>query len=705
MNIMDFDYLYIHTQKGWREGVSQSLSIDENGRLILASKETLSLGDISIQAKNLSVPVTDIEWQSIAFDQHNRLYLLTKKNCQLYRYSKQLKKLELLPPISGNYPEKSKTQFDQIAFSKSKLYLLDIENSEIHAYFFPSFQFRYILGKHGNSLATQLSELKKPLAIETDYLGNLYILDTGNYCILKLNANGSCVRKISFNDDSCAMRIQQPVSFALGQTPVNCLFVLDSASCTIFKFDLENNVWKSFVSFLSINPLLEPQTIVVDKDGIIYIAGKSKQIYQFDAEGRYIAKLDIDDDCLRLTHDKNGELYGICAKEKQIFHFGSKTEFALTGSYISKVLDSKQFQCHWHRIALDIEQPEKTRFVVHYVASDNLIKAEQIRPEQWQSFINSSSHIINDALFENATGRYLILKFEFFGDGLSSPSINSVRVYFQRDSYLRYLPATYQEDARGKDFLERFLSLYESMSLEIDEKISNILQYFDADVQGKEFLDWLSSWLDIMIDENWPQSKQRTLLKESFALYKYRGTQKTLRRVIEIFTDSNVAIIEHWNLHPPMILNQAAIVGINSFVGSKRTQRLIIEETSRIGEFTLDEQKDSPEAPFAKHAYDFTILADTSTLTGTDYLKTLNRLIEAEKPAHTRYFLRTTGTAEATLGTHSLLGIDTVLGKGPQPMRIGINSRIGKETLVGNRYRIKGRLDTKARADIDAIIL
>ena len=712
MNPIDFDYLFIHTENGWREGQSQSVSVDESGRLILASKEIISLADVSIPENNLSVSATEIEWQAIAFDQHNRLYLLAKKTGQLYRYSKQNKLLELLPPISDDYPEPGKhdvlnetcnTPFDQIAFSQSTLYLLDIEGSEIHAYLFPSFQFRYLLGKNGNS--TLDNELDNPVAIKTDHLGNLFVLDTGKRCIFKLKAEGSCVRKINFNEDRCAARIQLPVSFALGLAPENCIFVLDAASCTVFKYDLINNVWSSFASLLSINPLLKPQTIVVDKYGIISIAGKCKQIYQFDEGGSYIGKLDIDAECLQLTVDKNAELYGICAKEKQIFHFGSKTEFALSGNYISKVLDSKQHQCRWHRIALEIEQPEKTRLIVHYVASDTIIKAEQIASDQWKSFVNNSNNSINDALFENAIGQYLILKFEFFGDGFHSPGINSVRVYFQRDSYLRYLPATYQEDARGQDFLERYLSLYESMSLEIDEKVSNITQYFDADVQGKEFLDWLSSWLAILIDENWPESKQRILLKESFELYKCRGTQKTLRRMIEIYTGSKVAIVEHWRLRPPIILNQMVKLGINSFVGPKRTQRLIVEETSRIGEFTLDEFEDSPEAPFAKDAYDFTVIADTSKLTNASDEKTLRRLIESEKPAHTRYFLRTTGSAEAALGTHSLLGVNTILGKGSQPMRIGKNSRIGKDTLVGNRYRIKGRLDTKAQVDIDAIIL
>jgi phage tail-like protein len=717
MNIMDFDYLFIHTQQGWREGESQSVVIDEKGHLILASKETLSLTDVKIRENNHSETATEIEWQHMAFDGRNHLYLLTKNTGQLYRYSKEFKGLEKLDLIvecnldeskAGGLSKNHKPQFEQIAISKSTLYLLDIEGSEIHAYFFPSFQSRYRLGKADkdtcNALAKQPNQLEKPIAIKTDYFGNLFVLDVGKRCIFKINPNGNIVQKIKFHENGCAIPLQQPSNFALGPVPAGYLLVLDAASSTIFKFDLENNTWATLFSTLSIDPLLKPQAIAVDKCGIISIAGNNKHIYQFDADGRYIGKLAIEDECLQLTSNHDGELYGLCAKKKQIFHFGGKAEFATAGSYISKVLDSKQFQCHWHRLALEIQVPEKTRVMVHYAAADSPIKAEQMMPDQWESFAGNSNHAIKDALFAKAVGQYLILKFELFGDGFHSPSINRVRVYFQRDSYLRYLPATYQEDAIGRDFLERFLSLFESMSLEIDEKISTVTQYFDADVQGKEFLDWMSSWLAIITDENWPESKQRRLLKESFELYKYRGTQKTLRRVIEIFTESKVVIIEHWRLHPPMILNQMAIIGVNSFVGPKRTQRLIVEETSRIGEFTLDEQEDSPEVPFAKDAYDFTVIADTSKLTNASHQKTLRRLIEAEKPAHTRYFLRTTGSAEAMLGKHSLLGIDTVLGKGPQPMRIGKNARIGKETLVGNHYRIKGRLDTKARTDIDAIL-
>jgi hypothetical protein len=174
--------------------------------------------------------------------------------------------------------------------------------------------------------------------------------------------------------------------------------------------------------------------------------------------------------------------------------------------------------------------------------------------------------------------------------------------------------------------------------------------------------------------------------------------------MIEIFTGGEVAIIEHRRLRPPMVLHSnLSVLGVNSFVGPKRTQRLIVEEYSRIGEFILEENEDAPEKPFLVDAYDFTVLMDTSALEG-EYEKTLRRLIEDEKPAHTRYFLRTTQGAIGQLGKQGLLGVNTVLGDEMKPMHIGKNARLGETTVVGTHYPAQGTIGARSKISVDAIL-
>ena len=107
---------------------------------------------------------------------------------------------------------------------------------------------------------------------------------------------------------------------------------------------------------------------------------------------------------------------------------------------------------------------------------------------------------------------------------------------FQRLSYLRYLPATYQENEKGREFLERFLSMFESMSYDMEHTIKRLTKYFDPQAVEKEFLNWLASWMGIIYDENWPEQSKRELIKRAYQLYKIRGTIDGLKEIIKLYS-------------------------------------------------------------------------------------------------------------------------------------------------------------------------
>src|SRR4029077_18536975 len=51
------------------------------------------------------------------------------------------------------------------------------------------------------------------------------------------------------------------------------------------------------------------------------------------------------------------------------------------------------------------------------------------------------------------------------GDGTTSPAIEQVRVWYGRDTYVKFLPALYQRQGASTEFLERLLGL-EQVELE-----------------------------------------------------------------------------------------------------------------------------------------------------------------------------------------------------------------------------------------------
>ena len=302
-----------------------------------------------------------------------------------------------------------------------------------------------------------------------------------------------------------------------------------------------------------------------------------------------------------------------------------------------------------------------------------------------------------------AIGRYLQLRFDLAGDGRHSPGLKSARIYFPRDSYLRYLPAVYRKEAHGQDFLERFLSVFESMSLTLEDEISDIPRSFDAAATDPEFVDWLGSWLAVLNDANWPEAKKRDVLKHAFQLYQSRGTPAGLQNLISLLTGADARILDHFRLRSPMVVGVASTVGQTTHVGAKPRQRLVLEESSAIGEFALLETEDPPERPFAHDAYDFTVLADTSRLQEAEE-QALDRLIQAEKPAHTRFFMHTSRKPAVQLGVHNFLDINTKLSNGFPPMRLGQSSRVGQHTFLGTSYPVKGTLGSRSRIAIDTTL-
>lgn len=744
MNPIDFDYFVITTQHGWRQGHAEPAWVDQQGRLSLSPQTTIPLPEKVIQHPlglpldcngdpYRGSPISDRARESeigkliaIAFDRGNNLYLVDGETCRLYRFDDQAATLEQVMHIGGcgaqpgrfifsppyNNSSNDKPYCGRIAFGKSTLYVSDSFNHRVQAFYLPNFQIRFILGDGEDpgqqAFGGSQVELYQPKDILTNPKGTLYVLDAGNHRILIFNQYG-VLSKVIGSDNPCSGPLRDPASMAIDSD--GYLYVLDKTQRTILKFDRQGNWLRNIGSFLETTPPIRPTTIAVDSDKVIYIGDATRRsvtrIHQFDGEGQYLGYFEREGECRQLTADRAGTVHGVFGRGTQIVRFSSQEHFASQGTYFSKVLDSTIHQCQWHRIMLDAEIPEKTRLDVYFYSSDNRNDLTTIDPEAWRLVLSSPHNRFEtkDALFDQAQGQYLILRFDLSGEGDRSPKIDTARIYFQRQSYLRYLPATYQEDTRGRDFLERFLSIFESMSLEIEEKIAWINQYWDVKAVDRDFLDWLASWLALINDDRWPQEKQRELLQAAFQLYKQRGTKAGLRRIIEIFTGKKAQILEHFRLRPPMVLSQGLFVGITTFVGPKPTQRLILgEESARIGEFILTDEEDQPEKPFEYDAYDFTVLADTLRLSDETQEQALRRLIEQETPAHTRYFLRTSQRAAGQLGKHSFLGVDTLLTSGYQPMRLGKNTTIGITTLLGTQYTLKGTVGIRSKIAVDAVL-
>ena len=183
--------------------------------------------------------------------------------------------------------------------------------------------------------------------------------------------------------------------------------------------------------------------------------------------------------------------------------------------------------------------------------------------------------------------------------------------------YLRYLPRIYQEQ---DEVMARFLMLFESFWAPIDKQIDHMPLYFDPAFTPIKLLPWLASWVDLTLDDHWPEAKRRQLLKAAVSLYRKRGTRRGLQEYLEIYTGAQVQISEH-GAHN-FLLGPGARLGPGVALGTLNmphtfTVTVYLPPAETVGATAADRKR-----------YE------------ADRRQMIESIIEAEKPAHTSYNLR-----------------------------------------------------------------
>ena len=94
------------------------------------------------------------------------------------------------------------------------------------------------------------------------------------------------------------------------------------------------------------------------------------------------------------------------------------------------------------------------------------------------------------------------------------------------------LPAMFREN----DFAVRFVDGLDDVMAPIMQVMDNIPAYLDPALAPPDFVEWLASWVGLVLDRNWPLERRRALLARAMELYKWRGTLQGLTEHVELYT-------------------------------------------------------------------------------------------------------------------------------------------------------------------------
>ena len=420
--------------------------------------------------------------------------------------------------------------------------------------------------------------------------------------------------------------------------------------------------------------------------------------------------------------------------------------FVKRGTYLSRALDSHRRGCVWHRVALAGTLPERGVIKVQTTTSDvelNAAELDDLPPEAWNRPIalRSLERGIGDVLVMSPPGRYLWLRLTFVSDGHASPLVSHIVVEFPRVSLRRYLPGVFGMDPLAADFTDRFTALFDTTLRSIEQRIDTGHELFststapadkprDADT---DFLSWLASWVGVVLNRHWPEAVRRRMLKEAASSYTLRGTSYGLWRQLVVFLGldrdcgdacaskschpprPNCApdpcppdccrpvppplILEHFRLRRWLFLGAGRLGDDAVLWGDRIVNRSRLDGNARLGPLpcpldgkpatqlvaTPDPQRD----PFLRDAHRATIFVPACVKTQDWRRRGLEQLLRQEMPAHVAWDIDYVAP-RFRVGVQATIGLDSVIARVPQGVRLG-NNRLGQGTVLPAH---RGRLPT-----------
>jgi phage tail-like protein len=668
----------------------------------------------------------------IAVDREDRVYVLDGKAWVIKRFDRCLGTFVTLPCVggAGTPPRQFQSPHGMAISCRDDIYVADTGNHRVQIFSVKGLALRWILGpfnvtqakdgisvapaiptatapsigSHCGPVATYPPNTWQPWDVAVTSRNWTYVSDYANGLIHLFDPQGCWVRALT-GASATHPQLVKPTRIALDKE--GRLYVIQEGQNYVVVLDVDGNFSVQVGQPAEIVGKFCPVAVAVDASGNLCLSDcvtRKIYFYQPDGDGGWCpahCSGCVNAFASSLIFDLAGNpIY--TDGSPRVCQLDPQAAYPVQGTFIAGPLDSKTYRCLWHRVVLRGVLPPGTAIRVDtFTAEASKTTAEIIDlPEsRWSTGLSDTAAdcCYWDCLTLSPPGRYLWLRLTMSGEGTATPSIDHIKVYYPRNSSLRYLPAVYREDSVSADFLARFLSIFDTLRGRTSAQITDIARYFDPkatpanpkNVGGPDFLAWLASWLGMSLQTNWPVEKRRELVRRAYRLYALRGTPAGLRLHIELYTGSQPRILELFRLRRWFFLNSARLGDCSTVFGDDVMKRLQVGVNSKIGSFQLVDYGDPSLDMFNAYAYQFLVVVPKWAGATQSDEQNLQQIIDLAKPAHTVAELRW-AEPRLRIGIQSFIGVDTVIGKYPIGVVEG-QGKLGYDTVLGSPAESKAR--------------
>lgn len=286
----------------------------------------------------------------------------------------------------------------------------------------------------------------------------------------------------------------------------------------------------------------------------------------------------------------------------------SENKSGENGVYIAGPFDSMEFETVWHRLRLDSDLPQGAVYKLRIYANDSPEVIIPSRDSCGVDKVNLNKYLFDeridvhrkvdlfddigakcyknprDVILYEFKGRYMWICIEFINYDQKPTKISSIKIEFPRVSFIDYLPEIYKDEKNNSKFLERFLGIFQSIYVDLEDKIDNTPLKYDVDHTTKDFLSWIGDWLSLKNTSVWSEEKLRKLVKEAVRIYKMKGTKRAVAKMVKEYIGIEPIIVEQFDVRENMYYHKQKKVveklfGDNGYVFTVMVPQAYIKDT------------------------------------------------------------------------------------------------------------------------------